>query len=99
MGVDLDWRDQNAAHGVEIHRDLDLLGSIFSDALLGELFLSLLLVDPLEVDVGQVGLQLLSQSEALFIRLVLSTLHREACQDEALLVLLNLLFSEIDLEL
>lgn len=65
MSRDLDWRDELSAHSVEIDGDRDLL-LLFSEALPCELFLSLLLVHPFEVDIREVCLQSLSELETVF---------------------------------
>jgi hypothetical protein len=75
---------------VQIDRDLDCL--------LRNLLLSLVNMDPLEVNSWHLSRYLLSQFDTFVLSGVLSSLHREASQYETLLVIRNLILSEIDLK-
>lgn len=99
MSVNPDGGKEVPAHGVEVEWDRDELVVLFELAQLLELLLALLLVHPLEVNVGKIGLKLLSKLEAGLVRGVLCTLHRHASQDEALGIFLSFLFREVDFKL
>ena len=75
MGVDLHCSDKVGPLLVQVDRDLDLLLSL--------VLVDLALVDPLEIDEGQVAAQGFSELDRLVLLRVLRTLHREARQNES----------------
>jgi len=78
---------------VQVDRDQDLLTEVFFFSFL------LVLVDPLQVSSGKRRGQFLREFDSLFIRVVLGSFNEHFTDDEALLVVSELLLIEIQLVL